>query len=354
MPRLPILVALVIASLIAASAWLAINAESDPEPLTAIEQQPRGDGKSQQEQAQSRPDEPEAEPESGSADQDPDGDEDEASGSEEPETADDSSDDLSGDTASDEREVAEQQEESEKQEEHPTVSDRDLPERRLIEALDIERQPHDQSAPAARQHTVEEGETLLGIADAYGVAIQRLADANEFALDSILPVGEILIVPPTFTYTPVQVPPGPDSYQGGGLVWGTVADTERDIVHSLVVAFIDHRAGLPGAPDLVIGCVSNQLVVELSWQPGDLSAPPADVRVYWRVNRGPLLTSRWTYAHGVLSAPDPQSLISSLEGAADLRLYPADPDARFWFYWYPGVGQMVETPVQQNLDHCGR
>ena len=29
-------------------------------------------------------------------------------------------------------------------------------------------------------------------------------------------------------------------------------------------------------------------------------------------------------------------------------------DARFWFYWYPGVGQMVETPVQPNLDNCGR
>ncbi len=357
MRRLPILAALVLAALIAASAWLAIEAESDPEPLTTTEHLPRDDEQAQQAQAQSQPDEPdepEDESESESSDQDSDSDQDAPAQSEEPASLEDGSDDQSGDAASDEHADAEQQEQSGQAEESATMSDEDIAERRLIKALDIDRRPHDQSAPAARQHTVEEGETLLGIADAYGVDIQRLLDDNDLALDAILHVGETLRVPSSFTYTPLQATPGPEPYSGGGLIWGTVTDMERDVIHSLVVGFIDHRAGLPGAPDLVIGCINRQLVVELSWQPAELSPPPADVRVYWRVNHGPLLTSRWTYAHGVLSAPDPESLIGSLHGALDLRLYPEAPDARFWFYWYPNVGQMVETPVQPNLNNCGR
>ena len=193
MRRLPILAALVLAALIAASAWLAIEAESDPEPLTTTEHLPRDDEQAQQAQAQSQPDEPdgpEDESESESSDQDSDSDQVAPAQSEEPASLEDGSDDQSGDAASDEHADAEQQEQSGQAEESATMSDEDIAERRLIKALDIDRRPHDQSAPAARQHTVEEGETLLGIADAYGVDIQRLLDDNDLALDAILHVGE--------------------------------------------------------------------------------------------------------------------------------------------------------------------
>ncbi len=360
MRRIPILAALVLAAIIAASAWLVIEAQSDPQPLPTAEHLPRDDEQSEQqpEEAQSQPDEPEEESETEPSDEEQDPGQSSASQSDEAGSQEESDDTASSDETAVESSEADQLGESEQEEEPATVSDEDLPERRLIDALDIERRPHDQSAPAARQHVVVEGESLVGIANAFGVDVHRLADVNGFALEGILPVGEVLLVPSTFTYSPMQMPPGPERYQGGGLVWGTVTDTDHEIVHSLVVNFVDHRAGLPSAPDLVIGCISNRLVVELTWQPDtqpvELSDPPTDVRVYWRVNHGPLLTDRWRIADGVLSAPDAERFIDSLHGAVDLRLYPAALDSPFRFYWYPSVGKMVETPVQPNLDNCGR
>ena len=348
MRRLPVLAALTAAALIAASAWLVIDARSDPQPLPSGEHLPRDDQQSQQQDAQDEPEpSPDDAPEQDSAEQLEDSDEVPAS-EEEPGP---SADEDDTETAEDE---TDEPAESEQAEESAVISDEDLPEHRLIKAIDLDRRQPAEPVRAEIEYEVEIGDTLALIADAHGVDIFELALANGIDPEGIIRVGDVLRIPSALVHVPLETPPGPDAYSGGGLIWGTITDAQPEVVHTAVVYFIDHRAGLAGAPDLIIGCINNRLVVELSWTPPESNGPSDEVRLYWRVNQGPLRTSLWTVGDGVLSATGPKQFIDSLRGALDLRLYPAAPDAPYRFYWYPSAGVMVESPVQANIDNCGR
>lgn len=345
MRRALILGALILSTAVGLSAWLAIDARSDPAPLPTSQDLPRDEQEQQQAQSEPQPDQPEDVSEQEAPEQEAAAEEDEQQETEpaaEPEDA--------------EPETDEPQESAEEDQAEPAavISDADLPEHRLIAAIDINRRAISEPARRQREYEIQTGDTLSGIADQLGVDVLELIQANDLDPHGIIHVGDVLRLPATLEYTPLEAPPGPDDYAGGGLIWGTLTDTQRGVVHTAVVAFIDQRAGLPGAPDLMIGCVNNQPVVELSWPAEVSDSRPDSIRVYWRVSRGPLQTSRWSVGEGVLSAPEPAPFIDSLNGASDLRLFPAAPEARDWFYWYPHAGQMVETPVQANLERCGR
>ncbi len=51
------------------------------------------------------------------------------------------------------------------------------------------------AAPGERLHLVEEGDTLLGIADEYGVDVNLLAERNGLSVDALLMIGDALIIP---------------------------------------------------------------------------------------------------------------------------------------------------------------
>ena len=347
MRRLPVLAVLVLAALIAASTWLAIVAQSDPEPLPTAEHLPRDD-EQQQDQSQSQPAQPDDQAEPDTTAQQEQSDQEAGSEEDQPDQQAEEDDGRSTD------EDANEPVESEQAEEPVIISDVDLPEQRLIAAIDIDRRQPEEPARREFEYEVELGDTLSRIASIHDVDLFQLAQANGIAPNSIIQVEDVLHIPARHSYIPLEAPPGPEDYAGGGLIWGTIRDAQLGVVHSAVVYFIDHRAGLPGAPDLIIGCVNNRPVVELAVNAQGSDTLSGKVRLYWRVDRGPLQTSLWTIDEGVLSAPRPAQFIDSLRGALDLRLYPAAPHDPHRFYWYPSPGQMVETPVQPNIENCGR
>ncbi len=53
-------------------------------------------------------------------------------------------------------------------------------------------------------HVVQPGQTLYGIAQAYGVSVETIAAANELNVDNSLVVGQALVIPVTGRYHFVQ------------------------------------------------------------------------------------------------------------------------------------------------------
>lgn len=56
-------------------------------------------------------------------------------------------------------------------------------------------EPVADTGPAAQSHTVDEGDSLWGVAIAYGTTVDALRDANSLADDAVLQIGQRLVIP---------------------------------------------------------------------------------------------------------------------------------------------------------------
>ena len=352
MRRLPVLAALVLAALIAASAWLAIVAQSDPEPLPTTEHLPRDDEQSQQQQSQAQP---EPTPDDEQAEQQ----------STEQEGIQEETDQEIAENNLQEDEVVEQAEaedaaspEAEEQQSITHIPYQERSHWEVIKAIDVDRRRFDEASRLTQRYTVKEGDTLADIAELHGVDVNTLAAANDLESADHLAIGDPLWIPYPYTYVAQEYPSGPYPYEGGELAWGTITDLQHDVIHTAVVTW--HLKSFPGqfaGWTLIIGCIHNRLVVEFREDLIALDpalADAADVRVYWRIDQGPIRTSRWIRTADVLSSPDPGPLIDSLRGANGLWLWPVMEDRVLLDFWFSEVARMVETPVQPNIDNCGR
>jgi LysM repeat protein len=65
-------------------------------------------------------------------------------------------------------------------------------------------------------HTVQDGETLSGVSQQYGVSVDEVAAANNLTTSSALTAGQVLVIPaPGTTAPPVVVEPAPPTSSGG-------------------------------------------------------------------------------------------------------------------------------------------
>lgn len=275
MPRLPLLGVLLAAAIVAASAWLAIDARTDPEPLPVADRLPRDDDQSQQEESQDQP-EPEPEEESEQA------------------PADDESD---GDAT---RESQESGEDVDAESTEPLELAQE-PVDVLIAALDVPR-PLIEPAAAPEMtvafelgtYIVESSDTLGDIAETSGIELHDLIAINELDSPDLLYVGKELTIPVEVVATepqaeaeppfePVELAP---AITGDGIVYGTIRDYERGVVNSAVVAKSLSDASIW----LVEACVDGERRTYLM----GLRVPDGPTRIYWRFDEGPLSTDRWT------------------------------------------------------------
>lgn len=329
MRRLPVLAALVLVAAIGASAWLAIDARSDPEPLPAAEHLPRDDDQTQQEESQ---EEPEPRPE----DQ-----------SEEQQAATDEADEV-GDEKTD-AEVAEEPvepEEADEEEEETVVEEAEPldPADVVIAALDVERPialAEFEVPPTLRTYIVVEGDTLSDIADQFGVTLDELIAANDLTSPDLVDVGYELILPihepaALRTYAPIEVAP---RVTEGGILHGTIEDHERDTIDSAVIAVERTDSDVRLVNACIEGVLRSYIMgVELSETP---------IRVYWRADGGPLNTDRWMASGGLLESPRVAALLADLTGAELLWMRIGGVDFSF------AVASMLDTEAQPNLDSCG-
>ena len=61
-------------------------------------------------------------------------------------------------------------------------------------------------------HIVQEGQTLTGIAKVYGIEIGELLELNDLTMDSVILIGDSILVrpaDPTPTFSPTRIPPSP-------------------------------------------------------------------------------------------------------------------------------------------------
>ena len=200
MRQLPVLAVLVLAALIAASTWLAIVAQSDPEPLPIAEHLPRDD-EQQQDQSQSQPAQPDDQAEPDTTAQQEQSDQEAGSGEDQLDQQAEEDDGRSTD------EDASEPVESEQAEEPVVISDEDLPEQRLIAAIDIDRRPPEEPARREFEYEVELGDTLSRIASIHEVDLFQLAQANGIAPNSIIRVEDVLRIPAHHSYIPLEAPP---------------------------------------------------------------------------------------------------------------------------------------------------
>ncbi len=75
------------------------------------------------------------------------------------------------------------------------------PGKNAVETATLPPQPSPTLLPGGSYYTVEEGDTLAGIASLRGVTVDTLREANTLASDTVT-AGQLLIVPPTPTATP--------------------------------------------------------------------------------------------------------------------------------------------------------
>lgn len=328
MRRLPILAALTVAAIVAASAWLAIDAQSDPQPLNTAEHQPRDDDQSQQQQSQAQPDsgpdEEEAEQQSAQQEQ---------------------SEEMHEEEASDQPEAVE-----------PSSSPVDV----LIKALDIPR-PLVEPEPAPEPETtisieyetyvVEPGDTLADIAEVLAIDLRDLIDANQLTSPDLLYVGQELAVPvevvvvepveePEPPYEPVEIAP---TISDDGIVYGTIHDRERDVVNSAVIVTSDGDQSV----QLVEACVDG---IRRTYILG-LSLPHGSTPIYWRFDDAPLSMDRWTAEADrvesigwcpILHLVDEQAGLKSLWiriGGVDLTF---------------GIEHWIPDPIRYNFSFCGK
>lgn len=355
MRRLPILAVLVVAAIIGASAWLAIDARSDPEPLPVAEHLPRDDEQSQQERSQA---EPEPSPEDQSGDQEPTPNEaDEVDeGPAEGEVADEpvepeEVDDGQSTQAAEQQEAQEQAaaEAEDIEEEVAAVvgeSEPLNPADVIINALDVDRPPmarEDVLPVVAITHLVAEGETLTHVAERYEVPLEELIELNNLQSADLLSVGRTLIVTvgvaalqPDELQTAIEVAPGMTEE---GIIYGTIQDHERGAINSAVVAISESDTDI----QLVAACIdATQRMYVLGLTPEE-----GLTRVYWRVDAGPLQLDRWTVADGLVESSRVRPLFDDLQTAEALWLRVGGVDTAF------SVASMFPSEVHLNLIDCG-
>ena len=331
MRRLPVLAALVLAALIAASAWLAIVAQSDPEPLPTAEHLPRDDDQSQQQQSQS-------EPEPG-----PD-DEEERQESTEQEPS--------------QGEASEAMQEDDQAEPDGPVEPAPDPVDVLIEALDVPRPPVEPDLSPEptvvielRTYVVEPGDTLADIARPLNIDLADLITANELDSPDLLYIGQELAIPVEIVVTepleetepshePVEVAPANTE---DGIVYGTIRDHERGVVNSAIIAL----SQADPAVRLVEACVDG---VRRSFIQG-LQLPDGPTRIYWRYDHDSLNTDRWSAEDGLLESVRPCPFLNRLygiEGTKSLWIRIGGIDLTFTFE------NLIPSDMLNNLASCGK
>lgn len=331
MPRLRLLGVLLAAAIVAASAWLAIDARTDPEPLPVAEHLPRDDEQSQQEESQDQP-EPGPEEES------------------DQESTDNESD---GDAAPESQESQEDEDAGSTEPLEPALEPVDI----LIAALDV---PRPQIEPAPKPETtvvldletyvVEAGDTLADIAETLGIELHDLIAANELDSPDLLYVGHELAVPVEVVATepleetepsfePVEVAP---AITGDGIVYGTVHDHEHGVVNSAVIATSLTNASVR----LVEACVDG---VRRTYIMG-LSLPEGPTRIYWRFDYGPLSTDRWTAGDDLVESNHGGAFLHTLDEQAGIRMLwirIGGQDLTF------GVENLIPDEIHVNFSRCG-
>ena len=341
MRRLPLLAALVVAAIIAASAWLAIDAQSDPQPLPVAEHLPRDDEQAQQQESQPEPDpDPdEQSEEQESAEEEPS----EGEASESPPEA----DELQPDEAID-----------------SPLTPADI----LITALEVERpqieaeQPPPlppAAAPTFTTYTIEPGDTLADIARRFDTGLQDLIAANMLDSPDLLHIGQDLRIPtelvvevqievvdpepvggPESTWEPEEVIP---SITEDGIVYGTIHDHERGVINTASIALAQSDSTIW----LVEACVDGVRRTYIMGLP--MSGDQA--RIYWRFDGGPLNTDLWE-AHedrveSIRWCPFLHTL-DEVEGTRDLWIRIGGIDLTFT------IENIVPDELLANFSYCGR
>lgn len=330
MQRLPLLGVLVVAAIVATSAWFVIDARSDPEPLPVAEHLPRDDEQSQQEESQDQP-EPGPEEES---DQEP------------------SDDESDGDATRESQESQEDGVAESTEQLQPAPEPVDV----LIAALDVPRPPIEPVPMPAmtgvfelETYVVEAGDTLTDVAEALGLELHDLIAANELDSPDQLYVGQELAVPVEVVATeppeeaeppfePVEVAP---AITGDGIVYGTIRDYERGLVNSAVVAKSLSDASIW----LVEACVDGERRTYIMGLP----LPDGPTRVYWRFDEGPLSTDRWTAGDELIESHSRTPLLRTLEDQTEVRtlwIRVGGHDLTF------GVENLIPDEVHANFSHC--
>ena len=334
MRRLPVLAALTVVALIAASAWLAIVAQSDPEPLPTAERLPRDDDQSQQQESQA---EPEPGPDQEDAEQQ-------------------SSDQQSSEQRPSEEEASGQLEEEEETERSESVEPSAQPVDVLIAALDVPRSPIEPDpAPETtlviefETYVVEPGDTLVDIAEHMELDLPKLITANELDSPDLLHVGlelavprEVVVIEPVEAtdppYEPVEIAP---TVTENGIVYGTIRDHERGVVNSAVIATSMNAASVR----LVESCIDR---VRRTFIMG-LQLPEGPARIYWRFDDGPLSTDRWTagdeLVESISSSPFLHTLAEQL-GVGFLWIRIGGQDLTF------EIENLVPDEIAGNFSDC--
>ena len=306
MQRLPLLAALVVAAIVAASAWLAIDARSDPRPLPPAEHLPRDDDQSQQEGSQAEP-QPDAQPDDAEVEQK----QSEQDSEQQEALEDEPSESLSEEEAAETEEVPEL-----------PANPVDI----LIHAFDLPHrvvEPALASPPEFTTYIVESGDTLAEIGRRFDVDLLRLIEVNELDAPDLLDIGVELRVPiegleialaadPEAEREPLQWPTEvAPPITTESIVYGTILDHESGFINSAIIALSVADSSIR----LVEACVDG---VRRSYIQG-LSLPDGPTRVYWRFEdgplKGPLRTNRWNADAGVLEAVHPYPFLNRLLGS---------------------------------------
>lgn len=330
MRRLPVLAALVLAALIAASAWLAIVAQSDPEPLPTTEHLPRDDEQSQQQQSQAQP---------------------------EPGPDDEEGEQQAAESEPSDEEASQQ---SQEQDTEPAESVEPAPDPIdvLIAALDVPRPPIEPQPPPQtttviefETYVVEEGDTLADIAEFLEIDLHDLIEANALDSPDLLHVYQELVVPievaatepavePQPSFEPVEVAP---SITDAGIVYGTIRDHERGVVNSAVIATSLTDASIR----LVEACIDGKRRTYIMGLPL-LESP---TRIYWRFDDGPVSTDRWMAGDDLIESTSWCPFLHTLdeqEGIRTLWIRVGGQDLTF------GIENLVPDEILENFSYCGR
>ncbi len=329
MRRLPILAALVLAAVIAASAWLAIVAQSDPEPLPTAEHLPRDEDQSQQQQSQAQP---------------------------EPDPDDDQAEQQSAESEPS-QEDASQQSQVDNTEPEESVEAPPDPVDVLIAALDVPRSPVEPQPPPEttvvleyETYVIEAGDTLADIADLLDIDLHDLIAVNELGSPDLLYIDQELIVPVEVVSTepieqtqpsfePVEVAP---VLTEDGIVYGTIRDYERGVINSAVVVTSQADASVR----LVEACVDGERRTYIMGLPL-LEGP---TRIYWRFDQGPLSTDRWTVGDGLIESNSWCPFLHTLDEQEGIRMLWIRVGGQHLTF---DVENLMPDEILVNFAYCG-
>jgi LysM repeat protein len=338
MLRLPVLAALLIAAVISASAWLAIDASSESDTRLIAEHLPRDDEQAQQ-QSQSVPEPTQPEEAEEEAE------EQEAAGEEASEA------------------ITEEDQPDQADDAEAKLDPADV----VIAALDIERPPVsepepelDQTAPSPtfqivfETYVVEPGDTLADIARHFQVGLDDLIAANMLDLPDLLQIGRELAIPievevdvedpeplaePESAWQPDEVAPGVTE---SGAVYGTIHDHERGVINSAGIAMSHGDASIW----LVEACIDG---VRRTYIKG-LSLPDEMAQIYWRFDDGLLNTDRWEVHEDRVESVQWCPFLHTADevaGTKDIWIRIGDVDLTFT------IANILPDELRANFLHCG-